>query len=478
MLYISRIVLEVLGVEDFGIYNLVMGVVVLFSFFNGTMTATTQRFINIEKASNQLESVRKIFNLSIINHIFIIITVILLAETIGLWFLNEKLNIPFEKIETANIIFQIALCITLVEIIKVPFEATIIAYEKMSFFAWLGIIESLAKLVAIYSLVYVPIQNKLIAYSFLLLLVSLFRFLIYIFYTKKYFKQETQFKFYKDFSKTKELLHFSGWMLFGQVAVVGATQGLNMVINLFFGVIANAAVGIANQVDAAVYSFINNFQIAFNPQLTQSYANKDYQRNQTLILSTSKYSFYLMGILSIPVLYFSHTLLTLWLGEHLPEHVEALVQVIILCSLINAMGGSFWITAMAIGGKSVKFYNIVLTIINLFTVPLAYYLFTLGYSPIYAFIGKFIINFIMQVFRVYFINKHIQFNRTELYSYLLNVLLIFSFIMTILYLSDTKRSYAFFEFLGQSILLEFILLILILILGINKKERIFLFTKL
>ena len=473
-LYISRVVLDVLGVDDFGLYNLVMGVVILFSFFNGTMTATTQRFINVEKASNELTRVNKIFNLSLLNHVFIVFIVVILAETVGLWFLNQKLNIPLERMEAANQVYQIALLITLIEVLKVPFNAMIVAYERMVFFAWLGLVETLLKLLAVFVLLNLNGYDKLVSYSLLLLLVSLTVFSFYFIYCKRIFKVETRFHRYKDFNKTKELVSFSGWMLVGQAAVVAATQGLSMVANLFFGVAVNAAIGIANQVDAAVYSFVSNFQVAFNPQLVQTYANKEYERNQKLILNTSKYSFYLMAILSAPVLYFCHTLLHFWLGDNLPMQAEQLVQAIILCSLVNAMAGSFWMTAMAIGANSVKEYNIVLTLINLCTLPLAYYLFTLGFSPVYAFVAKFVIVVLMQLFRLYFINKRIQFKRQQFLGYLLNIALIFAFILALIYLADLQRLYSLTEFVLQSAVIELALLLSILLFGLSKAEKDFL----
>ena len=475
MLYISRVVLRVLGVEDFGIYNIVMGVVILFSFFNGTMTATTQRFINVEKASNDASRVNKVFNISILNHFFIMFVVVLLAETVGLWFLNHKLVIPTERLQASNIVYQVALVIALIEIIKVPFNAMIVAYERMSFYAWLGLGETTFKLSAIFILMQIEQYDKLIAYSLLLLCVSILVFSLYFSFTRRAFHTETRFNFQKDFSKTKEMASFSGWMLLGQAAYVGSTQGLNMVTNLFFGVTVNAAVGIATQVDTAVYSFVNNFQVAFNPQLVQSYAAKDYERNKKLILGTSKYSFYLIAILSAPVLYFSHTLLTLWLGDHLPMYADQLVQATLMCSLISAMAGSFWMTALAIGTNAIKKYNIILAVIDLCTAPLAYYLFTLGYIPVYAFIGRFSTALLMQIYRFYFINKKIKFNRKEFVTYLLNISMIFALLLGLIYLSNTQHTYSFFEFVGEAILLEVVLIAVILIFGLNRTEKTFLF---
>ncbi|OOF44555.1 polysaccharide biosynthesis protein [Rodentibacter trehalosifermentans] len=475
MLYISRVVLQVLGVEDFGIYNIVMGVVILFSFFNGTMTATTQRFINVEKAANDASRINMIFNISLLNHLFIMLVVTVLAETVGLWFLNHKLNIPTERRDAANIVYQIALLIALIEIIKVPFNAMIVAHERMAFYAWLGLSETLFKLTAIFILMQIEQYDKLISYSLLLLAVSLLVFLLYFNFTRRTFYPETRFHFHKDLSKTKEMASFSGWMLLGQTAYIASTQGLNMVINLFFGVTVNAAVGIATQVDTAIYSFVNNFQVAFNPQLVQSYAAKEEERNKSLILGTSKYSFYLIAILSAPVLYFTHPLLTFWLGEQLPQYVEPLVQTTLLCSLISAMAGSFWMTALAIGTNKIKQYNIVIAMIDLCTVPLAYFLFTLGYSPIYAFIGRFSTALSMQIYRFYFINKKIRFNRKAFVTYLCQISLIFSLLLGLVYFSNHQRTYTFFKFIGEAVLLEILLASIILLFGLNRAEKNVLF---
>jgi len=324
-----------------------------------------------------------------------------LAETVGLWFLNHKLLIPAERLQAANIVYQLALIIALVEIIKVPFNAMIVAHEKMGFYAWLGLGETILKLTSVFILSHITHYDKLITYGCLLLSVSLIVLSLYVLFTKYYFKEAARFRLYKDLSKTKEMVSFSGWMLMGQVAYVGSTQGLNMVSNLFFGVAVNAAVAIATQVEGAVYSFVNNFQMA---------AKQDYDRNRQLILGISKYSLYLMAILSAPVLYFTHTLLTFWLGNHLPQYTEQLVQAIIACLLISAMAGAFWMSALAIGTSTVKQYNIIVALIDLCTVPLAYYLFTLGYNPVFAFVGKFSTMVISQIYRLYFINKKIIFS--------------------------------------------------------------------
>ena len=473
-LYTSRKILEVLGVEDFGIYNLVAGVVVLFSFLNNSMTAATQRYINVEKVIGGTEGVNKIFNISIINHILIAIIIFILSESIGWWFLNNKLNIPIGKESLANIVFQISILITMVDIIRVPFNSIIIAYERMSFYAWLGILEVVLKLLVIFLLLFVPVElSKVILYAIFLLGVSLIVFFTYFIFCKKIFVKQTKFKIYKDFRKTKELFSFSGWILVGQIAVIGATQGISMVINIFYGVVLNAAIGIANQVDAAINSFVGNFQTAFNPQIVQTYANKEYDKNKKMILATSKYSFFLMVLLAAPILLFTHNILILWLGNHLPSYVIPLTQVIIICSKLNAMAGSFWMSASAIGANVAKSYNITLAIINLFTLPLAYFLLKLGYNPVFAFIAKFFIYFVLQIFRIGFVNYYLKFNKKELYGYIWNTTCIFVLMFLLIHLSNSMVNISLLQMIVYTLCLEASILSLVWIIGLNREERVY-----
>lgn len=468
-LYTSRVVLQVLGVEDFGIYNLVGGIVVLFSFLNGSMNVATQRFINFEKASGIVEHVRKIFNISVINHILISFVVLLLAETIGLWVLNNKLNIPTDRIYAANVMYQMTIIITMVDIIRVPYNGMILAYERMSYYAYLGIFETIAKLVIVYLLILFPSFDHLIFYGVLYMIVSVLTNLMFYFYCKKVFPKETSFKFYKDFDKIKELFSFSGWILFGQIALVASNQGISIILNLFHGVVANAALGIANQINGAMYNFVSNFQLAFNPQIVQSYALKDYEAHKEIILGTSKYSFFLMAIISAPILYFTHSILILWLGDKVPTYAEGFVQVIILCSLIDALAGPFWMSATAIG--TMKEYNIVLTLINFCILPLAYFLMKYGYNPVYAFYGKLVIYIIMQLFRFYFVDRYLKFKRKDLLFYLFAVGLIFIYLLILIVFNRISITYNLFQVTLGTLMLEVILLILIFSLGLASRER-------
>ena len=270
-LYTSRVVLQTLGVDDFGIYNVVGGVVVLFSFLNAAMSSATQRFLNFELGKGDLVQVGRVFSMSLTVHFCIAGLVLLLAETVGLWFLNSELNIPAERMVAANWVYQFSVATTLLGILLVPYNATIIAHERMGFYAWTSIVKAVLLLVIVYFLSIGEV-DKLILYAGLVFAVNALMQGVYIVYCRRAFSKTALYRPFFDRELFRRLISFSGWSLFGGVADMCNSQGINMVMNIFCGVAVNAAMGIANQVNAAVYQFVSNFQIAFNPQLVKSYA--------------------------------------------------------------------------------------------------------------------------------------------------------------------------------------------------------------
>lgn len=468
-LYTSRLILKVLGVEDFGIYNLVAGVVVLFSFLNNSMSSATQRFINVERATKLSENVKRVFNLSVKNHLIISLFVLALAESVGLWFLNNKLNIPDAKIAQANIVYQISIATTILGIMRMPLNAIIVAHEKMAYYAFVGVFETLSRLSIAVFLYLVPNVEHLPVYAALYLIAEMFSSGIMLSYCRRQFRTETTLGFYKDPARQKEMLFFSGWTLLGQVAYVGANQGLAMILNIFHGVVVNAALGIANQVNAAIYGFVGNFQIAFNPQIVQSYSLGDLGRSRELIFSTSKYSFFLMTLLSAPILFFTHTILTIWLGDNLPMYVEVFVQVVIFCSLIDAISGPFWMAATAIG--VIKVYSIVLSLINISLLPLAYILLKRGYDPTIVYVAKFFINIVIQVFRYIFVNRYLRFSFKELFIYFMNLVSVFAVLFVVLLLSSIDQVYTIPQILVGTLIIELALITVIYFLGLSREEK-------
>ena len=312
-LFSSRIVLEVLGIENFGIYTLVGGIVLFFGFFNNAMTSATQRFLSFDIGLNNLEKLKKTFNASLNIHILIGIVFLLLAETIGLWFLNNKLNISINKMEAVNWVYQFSIATFLVGIVQVPYDALIISKEKMNVYAYVGILEVLMKLLIVYSLTLFNV-NKLILYAFLLFLVSFLSSFIRKYYCIKYF-EETKYEFFYDKKFYKKLLTFSGWSLFGNIAGVSRDQGINVLLNIFFGTLLNAAYGITLQVQSAVQIFVYNFQLAINPQILKQYAIGNIENSNFLILQSSKFSYFLMLLISFPIIYNIDFILNLWLNN-------------------------------------------------------------------------------------------------------------------------------------------------------------------
>ncbi len=469
-LFTSRVILNTLGVNDYGIYNLVAGIVVLFSFLNSAMSSSTQRFLNYEIAKKNIEKVNKVFCTSFNIHVLISIVVLLLGETVGLWFLNYKLNIPTNRMYAANWVYQMSLFTTVINITRIPYNSVIIAYQQMSFYAYVGVLETILKLLIVYMLVLFSNIDHLIAYAALLLMVNVMMNIIYRYYCIKKYKKESSYHFRRETELMKEMTNFSGWNLLGQIANVGSTQGLAMVLNIFIGVTINAAMGIANQINAAIYSFISNFQIAFNPQITQTYARGEYESHSKLLLTTSKMSFFLLAFVAIPVLVNTNFVLNLWLGNTLPEYVDQFTQIIILISLIDALSGSFWMSAHAIG--NIKKYQIYLSILLLFNVPIAYVLLSQQVSPTYVLISKLLLNFLAFVFRFWYVKSVLKLTSQNTFDFLSAVFVSFFVIVVI-----TNYSYYIFmdnmylNFIFKSILSEFILLSLLLVIGLNSAEK-------
>ena len=268
-LYTSRIVLQVLGVDDFGIYNVVGGLIVLFSFLNGAMASATQRFLNVELGKGDITCVKRVFSMSMTCYIIIILIIIFLAETVGLWFLEKQMNIPADRIHAAFWVYQLSLMTFCVNILKVPYNASIIAFEKMSFYAYISIIEVGLKLVIVWLLL-ISSFDKLISYAFLILLISIIVFIVYKFYCNRKF-EVCSYYFFWDVNLCKSLLGFSAWSLFGSLSNLLSSQGINLLLNIFCGVAMNAAMGIANQVNAVVFNFFFNFKKSFIPQKINLY---------------------------------------------------------------------------------------------------------------------------------------------------------------------------------------------------------------
>ncbi len=401
-LYTSRIVLNTLGVEDFGIYNVVAGVIVLFTFINGALAIASQRYISFAIGKGDSTEIRQVFSMSITSHAAIALTVFFIAETIGR-FLLWKLNFPVDRYDAIEWLYQLSVLTCIVSIIRIPYNAMIIANEKMLFYAWVSIIEVILKLIIVFVLV-ITTGDKLIVYAILLLTVTIITNFIYYYYCRRTFP-ESKYLFFFDKELFKEFFSFSGWSIAGSLANVGSQQGLNMILNIFCGVTVNAAVGICNQVMNAVGQFLTNFQTAFNPQLVKSYAVGDKEYFMNLIFKSSKFSYYLMFIISIPAVINCSFLLEVWL-DTVPLYAAEFSQLMIVFLLFDAISGPLWISVQATG--NIKKYQLLMAFLILLNLPLAFCVLSQGLSPVYVFVVRVLINIVTLLVRVVYLRSLIK----------------------------------------------------------------------
>lgn len=374
-LYTSRKILEILGVEDFGIYNVVGGVVGLLTFLNGSMAVATQRFLTVELGRNDLKAYNRVFSMSCAIHLMLALIVILAAETIGLWFMNTYLNIPDARMAAANWVYQLSILSVAVGIAQTPYMASLTAHEHMDVFAYVGMGESVLRLAIVFLLLFIN-YDHLIVYALLCLGVQLLSATIYRMYAIRQF-QECRFIRQWDRGLFRSMLGFTGWNLFGTIAWILKDQGINMLMNIFGGPAINAARGVSYQVANAVQNLVNGFGVAVNPQLTKNYASGNSDNLIRLMMTSSKISFFLLLLIALPVMIEITYLLNLWLVE-VPTYTAIFTQLILIEALINTYGGPM-ITGLMATGK-IKWYQIVVGSAMLLNVPVSYVLLHNGHS--------------------------------------------------------------------------------------------------
>lgn len=394
-LYTSRVTLDALGVDDYGIYNVVGGVVAMFTILSGSLTAAIQRFLTFELGKGDVEKLKTTFSTSVNIQVGLSLFILVLCEIVGVWFLNAKMNIAAERMVAANWVLQCSIVTFSINLISVPYNAAIIAHEKMSAFAYISILEALFKLGVVLAL-YLTLKDRLILYAVLLTCVAVILRLIYGFYCKKHF-EECSYHFVHDKGLLRKMAGFAGWNFIGSAAGVLRNQGVNILLNMFCGTVVNAAQGVATHVNSAVYGFVANFMTALNPQITKSYATGNMAYLNTLLCQGARLSYYMFFLLSLPVLIETETLLGIWLVE-VPAHSVAFVRLILLTSLIDAISGPL-ITAMLATGD-IKKYQIWAGGLNLLTFPLAYIALKLGVAPEVTLIIGLVISNILLFMRI------------------------------------------------------------------------------
>lgn len=407
-LYTSRVILKALGATDFGIYSLVGGAVVLFTFIKSAMTSSTQRYLNVAIGKKKDEEITKVFSTSIIIHLIVIAIFIILAETVGLWFVCTQLNIPPDREFAAIWVYQITILTTCVTTICCPYSAAIIAYERMDYFAKVSIVEAVLKLGVSFAILYAPF-DRLIYYALLLLLSQIFiTFWCGLFCHRNF--AAIRFSNSVDRKTMESMTGFSLWSLLGNSSLMASNQGINMLLNMSFNVIVNAAMGIAYQVNTAASALVSNFQTAFMPQITKSYASNETSYLQKLIYTTSRFSFLLCFVVSYPIFINCDAILRFWLSVY-PEFTPGLVKVIIICVGLDALSGPLWMTAHARG--NIRNYQLTVSIFLLTTLLACYIAVKMGYSPVIAFGSRIIVLFLLYVYRIIYTRNAVGMNIGE-----------------------------------------------------------------
>lgn len=473
-LYTSRVVLNALGVEDFGIYNVVGGVVAMFSMLSGSLSSAITRFITYELGTGNRENLKKIFSSAVTIQAGLAVLFILIAEAAGVWFLNVKMNIPDARMAAANWVFQLSVLTFAVNLISVPYNASIIAHERMSAFAYISILEATGKLGIAFLIVISPI-DKLVFYAVLMCMVALVVRVAYGAYCKRHF-EECTYRFIFDRDLLKRMFGFAGWNFIGAASAVLRDQGGNIVINLFCGPAVNAARGIAFQVNTAVHGFVTNFMTALNPQITKSYAAGDRDYMMTLIYQGARLSFYMLLLLSLPVLVNTHYILGLWL-KTVPGHTVLFVQLVLLFGMSESISNPL-ITAMLATGR-IRNYQLVVGGLQMMNLPVSYVLLRAGMFPEVVIVVAIIISQCCLAARLLMLRGIIGLSvRKYLKKVYANVLVVTAVSAIIPFLLAFELEESFLNFLLLSLVALICTWITIYYVGCSKTERQFILNKL
>ena len=467
-LYTSRVILNALGVEDYGIYNVVGGVVSMFSILSGSLSAAISRFITFELGKGDKEKLKKVFCTAVNVQIILIFIITILLETVGLWFLNYKMVISIDRIDAANLVFQFSVVTFAINLWSVPYNASIVAHERMSAFAYVSIFDAVAKLLIAFIILKNPI-DRLVFYGFLVLVVGLIQRFIYTWYCKKYF-EECSYKLMFDKQITKEMFGFAGWNFIGASSAVLRDQGGNVLINIFFGPAVNAARGVAMSVSHAVTGFVSNFMIALNPQITKSYASGDFDYTFKLIFQGARLSYYILLILALPIIFTTQYLLEIWLGI-VPEHAANFARLALLFAMSESLASPLITVMLATG--NIRNYQIVVGGFQLLNLPISYSCLRLGCPPEIIFIVAIGVSVLCEITRLFMLRSMIKLHvRAFLKNVYFNVIIV-SIIASIL--PFWTKQYVVLDNFGIFIFICFIsvlsAIISIYIVGCNKNDR-------
>lgn len=472
-LFTTRITLQALGVEDLGIYNVVGGVVVIFDFVSSSLTNATQRYLNIAMGQNNALLAKQYFSQSLLLHIIFAAIILCLGETIGLWFVQSQLEIPANRFNAVFWVYQCSVITVILTLLRMPYNSAIIAHEQMSAFAYLGITESIMRLIIAYIIVYSSFMDKLVLYAVLMLLLPLLLLYSYYKYCIRHYS-ECKYQYYWDKGTIKEMIGFIGYNSFGCIAWSVGIKGLDILLNVFFGPAVNGARALAQTVNGAVIRFINNIFTAVNPQIIKSYANKDYSYMMKLANKTTKFTFFLIFLISIPIILNTEYILQLWLKE-VPEYTVTFTQLSLIEASFAILSNTLWTVSYGTGKiKNIQVYGRTITLLSL---PISYLFLKIHPSPYLPIYITIITNLIYWLFVVYDVNRIIKFgicNYTKEVCLPLAYVILLS-IIGIYLLSQLKWDNPLNQLLCTTSIITLYNIFIIFLVGINKTEKKLLF---
>ncbi|CCY49891.1 uncharacterized protein BN523_02212 [Bacteroides sp. CAG:189] len=466
-LYTSRVVLEVLGVEDYGLYNVVGGVVTMFTFLSSAMGNSTQRYITYALGKGKLNELQKTFSTTCLIHWLLAAIVLILSETVGLWFLINKMVIPADRLVAAHWVYQFSILACIVSIVSIPYNALVIAHEKMGTFAFLSLFYAFAKLGIAYIIMFTR-YDQLVFYAGLLLAVQLLDRVFYQIYCKKQFCESRNINM-RNITQLREMTSFAGWSILPNLATVCYSQGINILLNIFFGPAINAARGISVQVQGVVKNFVSNFQIAVSPQIIKAYASNDKGRLHALVFKSSKMSFYLLLCMALPILIEAEYILGVWLKE-VPDHTASFLRLIILAIILDPLANPLSVANNATG--NIKKFKIWESSICLSVIPIGYLFLEMGFESEVVFVIQIVLSVIVQIARISLSRKDIDFSY---FDYLKNVVFYISLVSLVSPILPLfiyfRLPVGFFSFSLVSVLSVISVCICAYLLGLNMNER-------
>ena len=470
-LYTTRVVLSVLGVQDYGTYDAIAGVVAMFAFLNSSMAQASQRFFALELGRENHTKLKQVFSVNVLIFIGLALIIFLLAETAGLWYFTHKINIPAERMAAAAWVYQFAILTFMTSIITTPFLAIITAREKMNVYAYLSILEVVFKLAIVFLLLYFPF-DKLKLYAILVFAVQLLISSTYITYSCSKFP-ECRIKYYGNPVMFKEVFSFAGWNLYGVMAVTVRTQGIKLILNYFFGVLVNSAQALAYQVYTALIRFTDSFFTAVRPQIIKSYSvdNEDKSGEMMkLVFQSSKFCFYLILVLSIPVLIETPSILSIWLKRIVPDHTVVFTRLMIVNAIIESLAYPL-ITSIQATGK-IKLYQLVTGTVTLLIIPVSYLFFKWGYPPQTIIWVMITITVIAHISRLYFMKTMLQMKFLSYFNQVIfpvSAVTVLAFVLPLFYSYYVNPS--FLRIVGVAVVTLISSAVIIYFTGLTKQER-------